>query len=70
VLQQTIGESIVHVSKRMPWQPRISDALLAVSFFLIGFFSASGEATTDQDRTELQKPETPVKHIIVLIEAS
>jgi len=69
-LQQTIGESIVPVSKRMSWQQRAFDALLVVSFFLIGFLSASGDATADQNKTERQKTEAPIKHIIVLIEAS
>jgi hypothetical protein len=54
----------------MSWQQRAFDALLVVSFFLIGFLSASGDATADQNKTERQKTEAPIKHIIVLIEAS
>ena len=68
VSQQTIGESILSPSNRRPWLPHAIDALLTVSFFLIGFFSASGDAAADRDR--IQKTGTPMKHIIVLVEAS
>jgi hypothetical protein len=51
-----IGESIVPVPK---WRRRLTDALLVVSFFLIGFFSALGDAAADHNMTELRKPDTP-----------
>jgi hypothetical protein len=56
----TIGESIVPSSQRKPWQQRAIDAFLVVSFFLIGFFSASRDTTADQDKAERHKSDTPI----------
>jgi len=36
------------------WRKRVTDALLAVSFFLIGFFSVSSDGAADHGMTDLQ----------------
>jgi hypothetical protein len=49
----------VPVSELTPWRQRVVDALLVVSFLLIGFFSASGDAAADRDTTGMQKTGAP-----------
>jgi hypothetical protein len=70
VSQQALGESTVPGARRKPWTERALEALLVVSFFLMGFFGASRDAAAGQDGTERHKNWAPVGHISVRIEAS
>jgi hypothetical protein len=41
------------------WRQRVTDALLAVSFFFIGFFSVSGDGAAGHAMTGLPKAGAP-----------